>query len=229
MARHLVQKHLENVSGELLAQHGGLLGQYAKGKCGIYVLYAEGRMYYVGLASNLSGRLKSHLKDRHKGNWDRFSIYLTRNDAHMRELEALLHRVLRPEGNRQIGRLVGSEDLRKPLRAELQDLHKKELLKWMGDGVHSRSTREAKANRSDKKQRPAAGLVERTVTLWATYKGEDYTARLLPNGTVRFQGVAYDSPSEAAAFVRGRPTNGWWLWWMESDRGEWARLREFRS
>lgn len=228
MAQHLVQKHLENVSGDLLAQHGDLLAQYAKGKCGVYVLYSKGRMYYVGLASNLSGRLKAHLKDRHKGNWDRFSIYLTRNDAHMRELEALLHRVLRPEGNRQIGRLVGSEDLRKPLQTELRNRHQRELREWMGERVRSRTPRESTAVRSDPK-RPAAGLVERTVTLWAVYKGEEYTARLLPNGTVRFQGVAYDSPSAAAAIIRGRPTNGWWLWRMENEDGEWERLREFRE
>lgn len=67
MTRHLVLKHLENVSGDLLAEHGDLLAHYAKGRCGVYVLYSKGRMYYVGLASNLSGRLKSHLKDRHKG------------------------------------------------------------------------------------------------------------------------------------------------------------------
>ncbi|KAA0216309.1 MAG: DUF2924 domain-containing protein [Leptolyngbya sp. PLA3] len=228
MARHLVLKHLENVSGELLAQHGDLLSHYAKGKCGIYVLYAKGRMYYVGLASNLSGRVNSHLKDRHKGNWDRFSIYLTRNDAHMRELEALLHRVLRPEGNRQLGRLVGSEDLRRPLQAELRSRHQESLRDLMGERLRIRVSQERKVRRGAN-GRPAAGLVERTVTLRAVYKGEEYKARLLPSGTIRHDGRAYDSPSAAAEAIRKKPTNGWTFWRMEDSRGEWSRLSDFRG
>lgn len=228
MSRHLVLTHLENVSGDLLAEHGDLLAHYAKGKCDVYVLYARGRVYYVGLATNLSGRLNSHLKDRHKGNWDRFSIYLTRNDAHMRELEALLHRVLRPGGNRQIGRLVGSEDLRRPLQAELRTRHQQALRDLMGERPRVREREPTKARRS-KEGRPAAGLVERTVTLRVAYKGEEHKARLLPNGTIRYQGRAYDSPSGAAQAIRKKPTNGWSFWHMQDRRGEWKRLGDFRS
>lgn len=119
--RHLVVQHLENVSGRILDEHRQLIASYTRGRAGVYVLYRDRQMYYVGLAKNLAWRLNHHLKDRHAGKWNRFSVYLTRGDKHMRELEALLHRVLRPEGNRQIGRLVGSEDLRAPLRREMRD------------------------------------------------------------------------------------------------------------
>jgi hypothetical protein len=44
---------------------------------GIYILYGNYGPYYVGLTRrrSLGGRLKDHLKDKHAGNWDRFSWF----------------------------------------------------------------------------------------------------------------------------------------------------------
>jgi len=233
VVRHLVQKHLENVSGDLIAEYKDLIAQHARGKCGVYVLYNNGQMYYVGLASNLNARLNQHMRDRHRGKWDRFSMYLTRNDYHMRELEALLHRVLRPEGNRQIGRLRGSEDLRKPLRQEMREIHRQKLVKLMGDRVRARQVRTGDGpNRREPRvpsELPLAGWVQRAVTLKAWYKGHEYRARLLANGTIRFDGKAYSTPSGAAEAFRKLPTNGWWMWHMQDASGDWVRLRDLRG
>jgi len=46
----------------------------------------SGKLQYVGLAGSLQGRLKTHLHDRHKDSWDRFSVYLTITDSHLREV-----------------------------------------------------------------------------------------------------------------------------------------------
>ena len=73
----LVCQHLENISRQALERHQNIIGQYARGRQGIYALYRRGKLYYVGLATNLRNRLKQHLKDRHGGSWDQFSVYLT--------------------------------------------------------------------------------------------------------------------------------------------------------
>ena len=72
----LVHEYLERVSGEVLEQknYRSALTGMIKGHEGIYVLYQNDRLYYVGLASNLMGRVKQHTKDRHSGQWDRLAF-----------------------------------------------------------------------------------------------------------------------------------------------------------
>ena len=78
----LVSQHLENISRTALEKYQNILKEYVKGRHGVYALYSKGHLYYVGLASNLRNRLKSHLTDRHAQTWDSFSVYLTINDSH---------------------------------------------------------------------------------------------------------------------------------------------------
>ncbi|NJD21133.1 MAG: GIY-YIG nuclease family protein, partial [Melioribacter sp.] len=86
--KHLVLQHLENISGKVLQEYVAVIKDFIKGKAGVYALYGKEKLYYVGLASNLMNRLKIHLNDRHRGLWDRFSVYLTVHDEHMKELES---------------------------------------------------------------------------------------------------------------------------------------------
>jgi hypothetical protein len=61
----------------------GRIGDYRPGlkisdfreQKGIYILYGNYGAHYVGLTrrQTLGGRLKQHLRDDHKGMWDRFS------------------------------------------------------------------------------------------------------------------------------------------------------------
>ena len=104
----LVTQHLENVSREVLERYQQLAQDFIRGRHGVYALYRRGKLYYVGLATNLRGRLKSHLRDRHGESWDRFSVYLTIGDQHMRELEALMLRISKPKGNKVKGRFARS-------------------------------------------------------------------------------------------------------------------------
>ena len=131
MARRkaLVTQHLENVSGDLLTSWQALIARHTKRRQGIYALYRKRKLYYVGLASNLAGRLNSHRRDRHKGLWDRFSVYLTIGDEHMRELEALLLRIIQPSGNKVKGKFAQSENLLPILRQEYRtETRRMELL-----------------------------------------------------------------------------------------------------
>ncbi len=56
----LVSQHLENVSREALENYQDIIKKYVRGRQGIYALYRRGRLYYVGLATNLRNRLKHH-------------------------------------------------------------------------------------------------------------------------------------------------------------------------
>ena len=78
----LVLQHLEDVSWKVLDEYPQVIKSLIKGKWGVYALYKRNQLYYVGLASNLMGRLQSHLKDRHHNAWDRFSVYLIIKSSH---------------------------------------------------------------------------------------------------------------------------------------------------
>ena len=109
--RSLVTSYLEGVSWRVFEEYPGLVRDLIRGESGVYALYKGDRIYYVGLTQDLRSRLKRHLADRHQGAWDRFSVYVTRNDKDMRELEALLIRIVSPQGNRQVGRFAKSKDM----------------------------------------------------------------------------------------------------------------------
>ena len=107
----LVLHYLEGVSWRVLEEYPQFIRQMIRRRAGIYALYRRDKLYYIGLAQNLMGRLKTHLRDRHRGSWDRFSVYLTIHDEHMRELEALLLRIVAPSGNRTRGRFAEASSL----------------------------------------------------------------------------------------------------------------------
>src|SRR5678815_1561376 len=111
----LLLGYLEKISWRVLDQYPQLVKEMIRHKSGVYALYRQDKLYYVGLAKNLMGRLRGYLKDRHRGSWDRFSVYLTVNDAHMKQLESLLLRIARPSGNRVSGGFGGSASLYRTL------------------------------------------------------------------------------------------------------------------
>src|ERR1700692_802519 len=131
----LVSEYLEGISRAALAEYQQFFRERAGQRNGVYALYRKKRLYYVGLARNLRGRLKQHLNDRHGESWDRFSLYLTIGEDHIRELESLVLRIVRPPGNKQIGKFRKAANLRQQFtRAARQDARKK-LAKLLGTEV----------------------------------------------------------------------------------------------
>ena len=130
----LVCQHLENISRDALEKYQKMIRRYVVRRQGVYALYRRGRLYYVGLASDLRWRLNQHLKDRHGLSWDRFSIYLTIGESHLRELESLLLRVIKPKpkGNKKTGRFVESENLLRRFTKEIRALQRDELYSMVG-------------------------------------------------------------------------------------------------
>ena len=52
---------------------------------GIYALYDENELYYVGKSIDLRKRVKQHLRDKHLASWTHFSLYLVRKENHIHD------------------------------------------------------------------------------------------------------------------------------------------------
>lgn len=226
----LVCQHLENISRQALERHQDIIGQYARGRQGIYALYRRGKLYYVGLATNLRNRLKQHLKDRHGGSWDQFSVYLTVGDNHLRELEALMLRTVKPSGNKQKGKFAKSEDLRRRFRRDIKKCVLSEMDGLFGGGRKEKKSITPTLVEHDGRTPVLAEYVSAPMLIRARFKGEIITARVRRDGTVRFAGKVYTSPSMAAAIACKRRTcNGWTFWQYERAPGDWVEIDKLRK
>jgi len=103
----IIEGYLERKRRTLLEKHYGDLKEILPHHRGIYALYRGDRLYYIGIAQNVAGRLRGHLKDKHSRKWDYFSVYACRSLQTIRTLEKLFLRIARPEGNSQRGRVGG--------------------------------------------------------------------------------------------------------------------------
>ena len=225
----LVSQHLEKISREGLERYQDVIREYVRDRQGIYPLYSGDKLYYVGLAINLRPRLKIHLKDRHGHSWDRFSVYLTIGDSHLKELESLFLRMFKPTGNKQAGKFVRSEDLRKRFAGDVREHHRKDLALLIGK-KKTQKTDKAAHMVPDSKKPVLAGYTRRPTLLKATYKGKVIKANVRKDGSIRLNGKIYLSPSMAGAAAQGRRTcNGWKFWTYERAPGDWMLLDELRK
>lgn len=219
----LVLQHLENISWKVLQEYPGIIRTMIKGKWGVYALYRKDKLYYVGLANNLMGRLKNHLKDRHHNRWDRFSVYLTIKSSHIKELESLLIRVTNPPGNRLKGKFIKSIGLRSELNAKMIAFDANRRAGLIGGLVEQKwqktFAKKAGGNRS------LAGLFTKRIKLKARYKGVTYFATLRKDGKISHKNRVYESPTMAAKIVtRRRTISGWHFWKYKDAKGKWVRL-----
>jgi hypothetical protein len=123
----LVVEHVEGISRTAIKLYPEIITEFARGRSGVYALYKGNDLYYVGLAKNLRSRLHGHLRDRHAEAWDRFNVYLTQGDEHLKELESLVLRIASPKGNRLTGKFVGSRDLLRVFRQRIVESQRREL------------------------------------------------------------------------------------------------------
>jgi len=224
----LVREYLERVSGRMLEdQYRPLIAGLIRGHAGVYALYKGERLYYVGLAINLMSRVKHHLKDRHKKRWDKFSVYLTSQGAHIKPLESLMLRIALPTGNRVKGRMPGAVDMARALSRSMVEADATRRATLLG-GVFQRNRVRRKTARAAGSL-VLAGLVDRRVALRAQFKGAAYRASLLKNGHVSYLRKHYVSPTAAAKRIVGRSVNGWRFWkYRHPQKRIWVELRELR-
>ena len=224
--KNLVVQHLENISWEVLGKYPDVVRTFIRGKAGVYALYRNKNLYYVGLAKNLMGRIKQHLKDRHKGSWNRFSVYLTVHDEHMKELESLILRMIKPTGNKIVGKFANSANLKKTITRKIKDLENSRLNKFMGGSEENAKIKASLKNKPNKNY--FVGIVSKRIPLRAEYKGKKFHATLRKDGTFSHKNKLYLSPTAAAVAVTGgKVINGRWFWKFKNDKGIWVRLKEF--
>ena len=226
-APQLVSQHLENISRDALEKYQQIVRRFVQRRQGVYALYRRGKLYYVGLASDLRWRLNQHLKDRLGQSWDKFNVYLTIGDTHIKELESLLLRVSKPPGNRQRGRFSRSENLLRRFAKEIKTLQRTELVSMLSPTPNLKP--HSKDRESPSASLPLAKYLDKPIKLRATLKGNTFTAGVRRDGSVRFGGKIYRSPSAAGTAVCKRSCNGWWFWKYERAPGDWVRLSELRK
>src|SRR3990167_1090692 len=224
---HLVCQHLENISSNALEKYQKIIRQYVRRRSGVYALYRGDRLYYVGLASNLRSRLKGHLRDRHRNLWDRFSVYLTIGNDHIKELESLILRISKPVGNKVKGKFRHSENLFRLFAKDIRTVQKSELNQILGREMTSLVL----AGKSRKGRKPTlARYIQKRLRIRAKYKGKTYRALVRRDVMVLFKKKRFYSPSLAGKSVVSKRTaiNGWHFWEYERAPGDWVRLNELR-
>ncbi len=225
----LVTVYLENIHGDVLTNYPQLVRAYIKGKHGIYALYNKSKLYYVGLATNLSRRLKYHLRDRHKGMWDRFSIYITKDHQHMKDLESLFLRIAKPSGNKVKGKFVKANLLNRRFKNDL----KRQMMRHVSilvDGEIDRDAGGVRSEETNKKAPALAPYIEGGFEIRMEYKGRIIKARVGTDGKISYKGKTYTSPSIAGAYARRKKTlNGWKSWKYKNKEGDWVYLDEIRK
>ena len=115
---------------------------------------------------------------------------LTIGDSHLKELESLILRIVRPAGNKQSGKFVKSDDLRPKFSKDIRALHRKELRWLIGRGL----TPEPDRKRDELTEGPKpvlAQYISQAIRLRARYKGHVLKARVRRDGSIRFAGNIY--------------------------------------
>jgi len=221
----LVCQHLENISGDVLEDYQDIIREYVRRRQGVYALYHDDDLYYVGLASDLSSRLKAHLSDKHAGQWNRFSVYLTIGDKHLRELETLILHVLkpRPEGNSMAGRFARSEDLRARLDRDIKQRDQEKR-----DHIFGKTDEKIRVVLPGRMPQ-LCPYVKKVSRLRGRSKGKTFHAPVRNDGSIRLQGKVYFSPSAAAQAITGYAVDGWLFWKYERAPGDWVLLDEVRK
>jgi len=225
-ASDLLIAFLEQVSWRVLDEYRDIVKLMIRRKGGVYALYRQDKLYYVGLASNLMGRVNTHLKDRHRGAWDRFSVYLTSDSNHIKPLESLLLRIAKPSGNRVSGGFGRPQNMYRALHRAMSDADADRRARILGGHVARRLRR--RRTRNAKGSVVLAGLVERRISLRAKSRGRVFKATLRRDGYVSFRGEKFESPSAAAAKAVGHAANGWKFWQYRVASRQWVPLGELR-
>ena len=231
-SRQLVLGYLERISSKVFSDFPKQLTDLVEKHHGVYALYKGNRLYYVGLAGNLRNRIRHHLRDKHAGKWDKFSLYLVRKADHIKELESLILRIADPTGNATKGRLAHAENLRSELQSQIKKAQEKQLMGLLGSKVKTKPKPIKKKIAKQKKLKRQPTLqpyIKDAFKIRAIHRGKTYKARVRKNGIIYYDGILYNSPSMAGKAAIGRSVDGWYLWKYKNKKGDWVRLNELRK
>ena len=222
-SKGIFKESLESISKKLFSEHAEIILELIGDSSGIYALYDDNELYYVGRASNLKRRINQHLKDRHDSQWTHFSLFLIKRDDYIGDIESLLIRIAEPVGNRVRPKGRDSKQMVKKLKSLLNKKHRDNVKEL----IAGRTTRITKIIK--KVRREIKGYVQKRTPIYKTYKGIEHKAILTPAGTIIYKNKKYSSPTEAAMQVVDRKAvNGWYFWMIKNSKGEWVRLGEYK-
>lgn len=228
-SRSLVVQRMENISKSIFKRYHSQITDLIGGSHGIYALYDDKELYYVGKSTDLRRRVRAHLRDKHLASWTHFSLYLVRKADHLDEIESILVRIANPRGNRVAPRGRSGSTLLRELRSLVKQTQLEELENLFGPSARSRRRLKKSPKRKEGRgSKSLDGLVTRRTPLYRTYKGKEYKAFLLSSGKISFGGKRFTSPSAAAMAVTHRAANGWRFWYIKDTNGEWVHLGDYR-
>lgn len=122
----LLKGILERVSSDAFEIVKKELKDMIKDSSGIYALYKDEKLYYVGLAKHLSARLLNHLeRDRHAGKWNKFSVFFVKRTNYLKDLETLVLRISKPKGNKLKGKIPHHYELKDKLKNIVREIRNK--------------------------------------------------------------------------------------------------------
>jgi hypothetical protein len=222
----IVIERLENISKSLFKNYYSLITELVGNRHGIYALYDEGELYYVGKSADLRKRVKQHLKGTHLGKWSHFSLFLIKNAEHVNEIESLLIRIANPKGNSIVPKGRKDTVMLKKLKEMVKQKQKDEFETMFGANGSKKSKRKFTF------QFPSTleGVVKKNTTLYKTYKGKDYKATLYANGTIKYKNKSYTTPTAVAKAITGwSAINGWTFWYVKDSNGDMVKLADLRK
>lgn len=232
----LVLGYLERIASSAFSECPKQITDLVRRRHGVYALYKGDRLYYVGLATNLRNRIKQHLRDKHAGKCNRFSLYLVRKAEHIKELEAMILRIADPKGNATKGALPGAENLWGSLHTSIRAEQDRQVEELFGITRRKRTRKKRSPMQSTKtrqalvvRQPAMAPYVTKRFQIRATYRGVQHKATVKKNGMIIMTGKTYTSPSSAGSAIRGgKSTNGWTFWKFKDADGAWVKLNRLK-
>ena len=221
----LTQK-LEGISKTIFEKYKKEVIQYIGNKPGIYALYDEKELYYVGRAVDLASRVNRHLKDQHSALWTHFSLYLTKKIQYINDIEAVVIAIADPKGNENKPEIDKEIKLKKMLRKAIETRHQAEL-RELGFGRKKQVSTHKNNN-----QRPnLKNYFIKARSLMKIYKGKTYKATLLKSGEIKYKNKTYKTPTASAQAIVQKVSpnsnvNGWRFWFVKNNENKWVKLNE---
>ena len=215
-----------------LKEKVNFLKPYIKKNHGIYTLYNEDELYYIGKTSrSLASRLEQHLKDKHKNKWTHFSVYLTKKKRDVHDIEAVMICVAQPKGNSQKKQyLVLGEDLNEVLKKQ----HKNQISQLSKYKVNKNPRYNKNKKVKSKRAAPVSlnDLPDKCLpkSIIATYRGEPHQATLLESREVKYFDQKYDKLHDITKMIitkkKGRPSS-WFFWKVLLKNNQKITLKDY--
>lgn len=222
----IITQKLENVSKKIFDKHKKIIIQYIGSKPGVYALYVEKKLYYVGRASDLAKRVNDHLKDQHSTHWTHFSVYFTKKAQYANDIEAVVVSIAQPKGNKTKPKLGKETKLKDIIRKAIEGKQKEELRELGLSRKKQNNLKKKGKNRPNLKN-----YFEKSRPLRKTYKGNTHRATLLKSGKIKYKNKTYNTPTSAAQVIVRKyspssSVNGWGFWFVKNSENNWIKLSD---